>query len=75
MIDGENFFDQPVRNDLMKFDDIRKIAKGQGDDCTTGCSLGYNYFKMIAIELCKQEAPDADPKAILVKFSFTGNLD
>ena len=47
MIDGKNFFDQPVRNDLITYDNTKKIATCQGDDCTTGCLLGYNYFKNI----------------------------
>ena len=37
MIDGQNFFDQPVRYTLMTYDNIWKIATGQGDDYTTGC--------------------------------------
>ena len=47
MIDGQNFFDQPVRNDLITNDNIQKIATGQGDDYTTGHLLIYNYFKKI----------------------------
>ena len=47
---------------------IKKIATGQGDDWSTACVLDYNYFKdyckMIAIDLSKQQALDADPKAI-----------
>ena len=31
MIDGKNFFDQPVKNDKVTFESIRKIATGQGD--------------------------------------------
>ena len=42
MIDGQNFFDQPVKIDLRTYDNIRKIATGQGDDYTTGCLLDYN---------------------------------
>ena len=65
---AKNFFDQLVQNDLRTYDDIRKIAIGQGDDCTTGCLLDYNYFKnyykMIAIDLSKRKALDADPNAI-----------
>ena len=42
------------------------MATGQGDDYTTGCLLGQNYFnnhyKMIAIDLSKKQALDADPK-------------
>ena len=68
MIDGQNFFDQPIRSNLITYDNIRKIATGQGDDYTTGCLLDYNYFKnyyrKIAIDLSKQQALDADTKAI-----------
>ena len=39
MIDGENFFDQSVRKNLIRYDNIRKIATGQGDDNRTGCLL------------------------------------
>ena len=55
MIDGENFFDQPIKNNKKTYDNIRKIAKDQGDDYTTGCLLDYPYFaytyKMIAVDL------------------------
>ena len=53
MIDGRNFFDQLVRNNLRTYDNTQKITSGQGDDYTNGCLLDYNYFKeyykMIAI--------------------------
>ena len=39
VIDGRNFFDQPIKNDEMTYDNIRKIANGQGDDYTTCCLL------------------------------------
>ena len=32
MTNGQSFFDKPVKNDLRTFDNIRKIATGQGDD-------------------------------------------
>ena len=47
MIYGQNVFDQPIRNDLITYDNIRKLATGQGDDYTTGCLLDYDYFKKI----------------------------
>ena len=57
MIDRKNFFDQPVKNDLITYENIQKIATGQGDDYTTGCSLDYNcfknYYKITAIDLSK----------------------
>ena len=45
MIDGKNDFDQPINNDVKTYENIRKIATGQGDDYTTGCLLDYPYFK------------------------------
>ena len=78
MIDGKNFFEQPVKNDKVTYENIRKIATGQGDDYTTGCLLDYSYFKdyykMIAVDLSKQQALDADPKAIQ-QINFTASLD
>ena len=54
MIDGQNFSDQPVKDNLRTYGNIQKIASGQGDDYTTGCLLDYTYFKncykMIAID-------------------------
>ena len=78
MINGENFCDQPIKNNKITYDNIRKIATGQGDDYTTGCLLDYPYFantyKMIAVDLSKQQALDADPRAIQ-QINFTANLD
>ena len=77
MIDGKNFFDKLVKNNLKTFDYIRKIVTVPGDDYTVGCLLHYNHFnkydKMMAIDLSKQQALDADPKAIQ-QINFTGNL-
>ena len=78
MINCENFFDQPIKNNKVTYENIRKIATGQGDDYTAGCLLDYSYFadtyKMIAVDLSKQQALDADPRAIQ-QFDFTANLD
>ena len=78
MIDGRNFFDQPIHSMSKTYENIRKIATGKGDDYTTGCVLDYPYFKenykMIAIDLGKQKELDADPRAI-EHINFTANLD
>ena len=78
MINGENVFHQPIKNNKVTYENVRKIAIGQGDDYTTGCLLDYPYvndtYKMIAIDLSKQQALDADPRAIQ-KINFTVNLD
>ena len=68
MIDGKNFFDQPVKNNKITYENIWKTATDEGDDYTTGWLLDYPYlkenFKLIAIDFSKQQALDADPKAI-----------
>ena len=78
MIDGKKFFDQSIKNDKTTYKNIRKSTTGQGDDYRTGCLLDYaylkNYFKMIPIDLSKQQALDADHRAIQ-QISFTANLD
>ena len=78
MIDGKNFFHQPVKNNKITYGNVRKIATGQGDDYITSCLLDYPYFKenyqIIVIDLSKQQALDADPKAIQ-QIKFKANLD
>ena len=78
MINGGNLFDQPIKNNKITYDNIRKIAIGQGDDNATGCLLDYPYFantyKIIAVDLSTQQALDADPRAIQ-QINFTANLD
>ena len=78
MIDGKNFFDQPINSMTKTYENIRKIATGQGYDYTIGCLLDYTYFKdhykMIAIDLSKQQSLDADPRAIK-QINFTANLE
>ena len=78
MINGETFFDKPVKNNKVTYENIRKIVTGQGDDYTAGCLLDYPYFKdsykMIAVDLSKQQPLDADPRANQ-QINFTGNLD
>ena len=77
-IDGRNVFDQPIHNVTKTYENIRKVVIGQGDDYATGCLLDYLYFKdhykMIAIDLSKQQALDADPRAIQ-QINFTAKLD
>ena len=66
--ESKNFFGQPISNYVKTYENIRKITSSQGDDYATGCLLDYTYFKenykMFAIDLIKQQALDADPRAI-----------
>ena len=67
-----------INQHITTYKNIRKIATGQGDDNTTDCLLDYPYFKdvykMTAVDLSKQQALDADPRAIQ-KINFPANLD
>ena len=63
---------------LRTYDNIQKIATGQGDDYTTGCLLDYlyfkNYYEMIAIDINKRQELDADPKE-MKHIYFNWNLN
>ena len=76
-IDGRNFYDQPINDSIKQYDEIRKISTGQGDDYTTGCLLDFAYFeknyRLIAADLSKQKALDADSRAIQ-QIIFTGKI-
>ena len=76
--DGKNFFDRPINDDTKTYENIKKIAAGHGDGYTTDCLLDYPYFKenykMIAIELSKQQALDINLRTIK-QINFTSNLD
>ena len=77
LIDDRNSSGQPINDQVRKYDEIRKIATGKGDNYTTGCLLDYQYFKdhyqLIAVDLSKQKELDADPRAIQ-QIEFYGKL-
>ena len=74
-IDGRNFYDQPIKDLIRQYHEIRKISTGQDDDYTTGCLLDFAYFKknyrVIAADLGKQKALDAYPR-VIQQIIFTG---
>ena len=76
-IDGRNFYDQPIHDSIKQYDEIRKVSTGQGDDYTTDCLLDFDYFeknyRLIAADLGKQKALDADSRAIQ-QFIVTGKI-
>ena len=78
LIDGRNFYDQQINDQIKGYDEIRKISTGKGDDYTTVCLLGYQYFRyhyqLIAVNLSKQKELDADPRAIQ-QIEFYGKLE
>ena len=73
----KNFSDQPINDMIKKYDEIRKIATGQGNDYTTGRLLDYHHFKdhynLIAIDLSKQKVLDADSR-VNQQIEFDGML-
>ena len=76
-IDRRNFYDQPINDSIKHYDELRKVSTGQGDDYTTGCLLEFACFernyRLIAVDLSKQKALDADPTAIQ-QIIFTGKI-
>ena len=68
IIDGRNFYDNPVESDIKKYRELKKVTIRKGEDYTTGSLLDFNYFdkhyKLIAVDLSKQKELDADPRAI-----------
>ena len=68
IIDGRNFYDNPIENNIEKYRELKKVMIGKGEDYTTRSLLDYNYFnkhyKLVAVDLSKQQELDADPRAI-----------
>ena len=68
IIDGRNFYDNPIESDIEKYRELKKVMIGKGEDYTTGSLLDYDYFnkhyKLVAVDLSKQKELDADSRAI-----------
>ena len=68
IIDGRNFYDNPIESDIEKCRELKKIMIGKEKDYTTGSLLDFDYFKkhykLVAVDLSKQKELDADPRAI-----------
>ena len=75
IIDGRNFYDNPIESVIEKYRELKKVMIGKGD-YTTGSLLDCNYFnnhyKLIAVDLSKQKELDGDPRAIQqIEFKYT----
>ena len=68
IIDGTNFYDNPIESDIEKYRELKKVMIGKGEYYTTGSLLDFNYFdkhyKLVAVDLSKQKELEADPKVI-----------
>ena len=53
IIDGRNFYDNPIESDIEKYRELKKVMIGKGEDYTTGSLLDFNYFdkhyKLVAV--------------------------
>ena len=76
-INGKKIYDYATDSDIKWYEEIIKLTTGQGEDYTNGCLLDYDYIKghyrLIAVDLSRQEELDADPKAIQ-QIKFVGLL-
>ena len=68
IIDGRNFYDNPIESDIEKYRELKKVMIGKGEDNTSGSLFNFNYFdkhyKLVAVDLSNQKELDADPRAI-----------
>ena len=80
IIDGRNFYDNPIESDIEKYRELKKVMIGKGEVYTTGSLLDYNYFKkhykLVFVVLSKQKELDADPRAIQqIEFKYMLGTD
>ena len=80
IIDGRNFYDNPIESDIENYRELKKVMIGKGEDYTTGSLLDYNHFKkpykIVAVDLSKQKELDADPRVIQqIKFKYMLEID
>ena len=63
IIDGRNFYDNPIESNIEKYRELKKVMIGKGESL-----LDYNYFKdhykLVAVDLSKQKELGADLRAI-----------
>ena len=69
IIDGRNFYDNPIESDIEKYRELKKVMIGKGRRLYyRGSLLDYYYFKkhykLVAVDLSKQRELNADPRAI-----------
>ena len=80
IIDGRNFYDNPIKSDIEKYRELKRVMIGNGEDYTTRSLLDYNYFKkhykLVAVDFSKQKELDADPRAIQqIEFKYMLGTD
>ena len=41
----KHFMIKAIDSDIKRYEEIRKLVTGKGEDYTTGCLLDYDYIK------------------------------
>ena len=80
IIDGRNFYDNPIESDIEKYRELKKVMIRKGENYTTGSLLDFNYFdkhyKLVAVDLSKHKELDADLRAIQqIEFKYMLGTD
>ena len=80
IIDGRNFYDNPIKSDIEKYRELKKVMIEKGEDYTKGSLLDSNYFdkhyKLVTVDLFKQKELDPDPRAIhQIEFKYMLGTD
>ena len=82
LIDGRNYYEQNISDDFKKYEELRKIMIGKGEDYTAGSLLDYDSWKknLICCDLNKQKVLDSNPKAnqqieFIYKLDNTRNIN
>ena len=44
IIDGRNFYDNPIESNIEKYRELKKVMIGKGQDYTTESLFDFNYF-------------------------------
>ena len=75
IIDGRNFYDNPIESDIEKYRELKKVMIGKGEDYTTGSLLDFDYFKkhykLVAVDSSNYWVLEKSKETIL---EFTNEL-
>ena len=80
IIDGRNFYDNPIESDIEIYRELKRVMIGKGEDYAIGSLLDYDYFKkhykLVAVDSSKQKELDVDPRAIQqIEFKYMLETD
>ena len=78
IINRISFFNQPIVSDKKRYEEIRKLTTGQGEDYTTSCLSNYYFnksnYRLLSVDLSRQKKLDSDSKTIK-QIEFVGQIE